>query len=77
MVTVTLSSVTERFDDSDYVAKKALSAFLLRCWHANCKGYGIHLSVNNVANIYDVKKVTLGAVLMSRVSPFCSSCIHV
>jgi len=65
------------FDDSDYVAKKVLSAFLLRCWHVNCKEYEIHLSVNDVAKMYDVKEYSHCAVLVSRASPFYSSCILV
>jgi len=65
------------FDDSDYVAKKPFLLFLLRCWHVNCKEYGIHLSVTDVANMYDVKECFHCAVLVSRASPFCSSCILV
>jgi hypothetical protein len=65
------------FDESDYVAKKSLLLFFFFFWHANCKEYGIHLSVNKVANMNDVKECSHCAVFVSRASPFCSSCIHV
>jgi hypothetical protein len=64
-------------DDSDYVAKKALSTFWSALLARELKEYGIHLSVNDVANMYDVREYSHCPVLVSRDSPFCTSCILV
>jgi hypothetical protein len=76
MVTVTLSSVTELFWRFRLRRKKFLFFYCV-VGTRTVKEYGIHLSLNNIANVYDVKECCQRVVLVSGSSPFCSSCIHV